>query len=245
VIGFWTRVRAVVGLVIATFDTLVFSILVLIAGFLNKQKAATKLITFWSDMVFRVFGIEVVTEGEENLPSQGGGIVVFNHQSHLDIPALCASTEKQIRFGAKVELFKIPFFGPAMRSIGTLPIARDNRSEVMRIYKDAARRFDEGILFILAPEGTRQSEPKIGRFKKGPFIFAVNAKVPIIPAVITGAYDVLPKKTLLINVGKWKRTIHVRYLQPVDTSQYDVRNIEPLVQKTRDMMVGAFGENRA
>ncbi|RYZ73863.1 MAG: 1-acyl-sn-glycerol-3-phosphate acyltransferase [Proteobacteria bacterium] len=235
-----TRVRAIFGLTFAILHTAFFSTLVFAAGFANKQKLATKIITFWAKLVFKVFGIEVVTSGEENLPAQSGGIIVFNHQSHFDITALCASTEKQIRFGAKIELFKIPIFGPAMRSVGTLPIARENRSEVMRIYEDAAKRFREGTLFILAPEGTRQPEPKIGRFKKGPFIFATNAKVPIIPAVIRGAYEVLPRKTMLINVGKWKRQIHVQYLPPIETSGYSSRDIEPLVQKTREQMVAAY-----
>lgn len=239
-VGTYTRLRAVIGLPIAITETAVFSSLVFAAGMLDRQKLATQIINVWARIACKIFGLEVVTSGEENLPANGGGIIVFNHQSHFDITALCASTEKQIRFGAKIELFKIPIFGPAMRSVGTLPIARENRTEVMRIYADAAKRFEQGTLFILAPEGTRQNEPKIGRFKKGPFIFAVNAKVPIIPAVIRGAYEVLPRKTMLINVGRWKRSIHVQYLPPIDTSGYTPREIEPLVQKTRDQMVAAF-----
>src|SRR5690606_17085370 len=110
-------------------------------------------------------------------------------------------TEKHIRFGAKIELFKIPFFGRAMRAVGTLPIARENRAGVFKIYKEAERQFSRDVIFVLAPEGTRQKEPRIGRFKKGPFIFAINARVPIIPAVLRGAHEVLPKKSLLVNVG--------------------------------------------
>lgn len=237
-----TGIRAIVGLVVATFNTLVFSTLVFISGLSGYQKVATQLIHFWANTVFTLFGIEVATKGEKYLPTEGGAILVFNHQSHFDIPALCVSTRKEIRFGAKVELFSIPVWGQAMRAIGTLPIARDNRAEVMRIYADAAKRFKENALFVLAPEGTRQKEPVIGRFKKGPFVFATNAGVPIIPVVIKGAHDVLPKKSIMINVGKWKRRIYIQYLPPIDTKGYNVRDIEPLVQATREQMVKAYAE---
>ena len=236
----FTFVRAVVGLIIGILDTIVFSTLVLIAGLSGQQALATRLISIWANFNFLVFGIDVVVTGEENLPAAGGGIIVFNHQSHFDITALCVSTRKQIRFGAKIELFKIPFFGIAMRAIGTLPIARDNRAGVMKIYAEAAKRFAQGTLFVLAPEGTRQPEPVIGRFKKGPFIFAVNAGVPVIPAVIKGAYEVFPKQTVLINVGRLKRTIHVQFLPAVSTAGHSVTEIDALVGPVREQMVTAF-----
>lgn len=236
----FTFMRAVVGLFVGILDTLLFSVFVLLSAAFGQQLLATRLISFWSRLNFAFLGIELLVEGEENLPSQGGGIVVFNHQSHFDITALCAATDKQIRFGAKIELFKIPFFGRAMRSIGTLPIARDNRSGVMKIYAEAAKRFAEGTLFVLAPEGTRQSEPVIGRFKKGPFIFALNAGVPVIPAVIKGAYEVLPKQTVLINVGRMKRVIHVRFLPPVSTQNYELARVDELVSHVRTQMASAF-----
>lgn len=236
----FTFCRAVIGLIFGIADTAFFSVLVLLSAVCGQQRLATRLISFWSKMNFAFFGIELLIEGEENLPDAGGGILVFNHQSHFDITALCAATDKQIRFGAKIELFKIPFFGRAMRSIGTLPIARDNRSGVMKIYAEAAKRFAEGTIFVLAPEGTRQSEPVIGRFKKGPFIFALNAGVPVIPAVIKGAYEVLPKQTVFINVGRMKRVIHVRFLPPVSTQAYELGRVDELAMHVRTQMASAF-----
>lgn len=235
-----TSIRAVIGLVIGITDTILWSIIVFIAAFMNQQKLATKLISIWARFNFFVFGIDLIVTGEENLPDTGGGIIVFNHQSHFDIPALCLSTEKQIRFGAKIELFKIPFFGPAMRAIGTLPIARDNRSGVMKIYAEAAKRFESGTLFVLAPEGTRQPEPVIGRFKKGPFIFAINAGVPLIPAVIKGAYEVFPKQTVMINVGKWRRKVYIEFLPAVSTKGTSAAEVDRVVATVRDQMVASF-----
>ena len=235
-----TYVRAVFGLVFNVLSTLFFSSVVFACGLLNKQRAATAAIRLWSWVSLTSFGVRLIVEGEENVPRAGGGIIVFNHQSHLDITSLALATEQQIRFGAKIELFSIPVFGAAMNSIGTLKISRDNRNEVLRIYREASRRFKEGILFVLAPEGTRQKEPRLGRFKKGPFIFAIEAGVPVVPAVIKGAFDVLPPSSVLINVGKWRRTIKVKFLKPIDSTQYTAESIEKLVEETRSRMSATF-----
>lgn len=235
-----TYVRAAFGLVFNILSTLFFSAIVFTLGFLGRQRAATAAIHLWSWVSLSSFGIRLVVEGEENIPRTGGGIIVFNHQSHLDIPALTLATKQQLRFGAKIELFSIPVFGAAMNSIGTLKIARDNRNEVLRIYREASARFEQGILFVLAPEGTRQREPRIGRFKKGPFVFALHAGVPIVPAVIKGAFEVLPPSTVMINLGKWRRTIRVKFLEPIDSKQYSTETLDKFVEETRSRMHATF-----
>lgn len=211
----FTLVRAIAAFVLLPLLTLYTSITVIIQGAFGRDEAITYQMWLWSRIVNWYFGIDVVAEGFEKIPASGGGILAFNHQSHFDIPAITGSSRRQVRYGAKIELYKIPFFGAAIRVAGCLPIARDNRKEVFRIYEDAAVKFEQGILYALAPEGTRQSEPHIAAFKKGPFIFAVNAKVPIVPIVIEGANRVLKKGKLLVNLGRMRRTIRVRVLDPI------------------------------
>lgn len=236
-----TYLRSFVGACFVVPYTLVMSLAVIAAGFAGRSRFATRLIRVWGCLVLFVFGIRVRARGEGHLPVAGGGIIVFNHQSHFDIPAVVVATKKDIRFGAKIELFKIPFFGAAMRAVGTLPIARDNRSEVLRIYQEAQARFEkEGTIFVLAPEGTRQLKPEIGRFKKGPFLFAVNAQVPVIPVVIHGANEVLPKNRLSVNVGKLSRTIEIEFLPPVPTRGMTPDSIEDVMQRVRADMVAAY-----
>lgn len=235
-----TRVRSMVGIVIASTMTVIASVLVIALSFLGRHETATWLIHHWARFCLRLFGIGVSVRGEGNLPAIGGGIVVFNHQSLFDIPVIMESTVKNIRFGAKIELFKIPFFGPAMRACGTLPIARENRSEVLKIYKAAETRFKMNTLFVLAPEGTRQKEPVIGRFKKGPFLFAINAGVPILPVVLKGTHAVLPKKSMHINVGRIYREISVEYLPPIPTQGLSPADVESVLEKARAGMVAAY-----
>lgn len=236
-----TYLRAILGSAVLIPFTAIYSIICVGFALLGCQNICSAMIYQWASLVLWTYGIRSEIKGEERLPESGGGIIVFNHQSLFDIPVLMTATRKHtIRFGAKIELFRIPFFGHAMRAVGTLPIARENRAAVMQVYKEAEDRCKSGTLFCLAPEGTRQEEPRIGRFKKGPFIFAMNAGVPLVPAVIKGAHDVLPKRSLKINVGQWSRTIKLEFLPPVPTQGIPPEDLDKLIDRVRTMMVEAY-----
>jgi 1-acyl-sn-glycerol-3-phosphate acyltransferase len=236
----FSHLRSAIGVPFLVMFTGVCSLFIFGTGLLNLQNLATHLIRGWAQVIFFYLGIRAEYRGAENFPAEGGGIVVFNHQSLLDIPALYMITEKKLRFGAKIELFRIPFFGAAMRSIGTLPIARQNRTEVLRIYREAEARFKENTIFVLAPEGTRQHEPRLGRFKKGPFLFAINGQVPVIPVVIRGAYEILPKGSWGINLGCWSRAVHIEVLPPVSTRGLKPSAVDALVDQVREEMALAY-----
>ena len=239
-IGLFTHLRSALGIAFNVPFTILVSLIVMTAGVANQPSVATRVMRFWAHVVLSIFGIHIRVVGEKNLPETGGGIIVFNHQSHLDIPSLMRATDKNIRFGAKIELFRIPFFGPAMRKVGTLPIARDNRNEVLKIYREAEARLKENTIFVLAPEGTRQKEPKLGRFKKGPFLFAINAQVPVFPAVIRGAHTVLPKNSYGINLGALSRTIDIELLPPFPTTGLTPNDVTSLMERVREAMHNAF-----
>lgn len=170
----------------------------------------------WSTIICRMYNVKVEVHGAENIP-QGGALILFNHSSFFDIFALIKAIHG-VRFGAKAELFKIPLFGQALRALGHLRIARDNRDEVFKIYEEAKVRFSEGEKFCLSPEGGRfYSKESLAKFKSGPFIFAISAEALVVPTVIIGAYEVWPKGSLLANWNRWNRVIHVHILQPIST----------------------------
>jgi 1-acyl-sn-glycerol-3-phosphate acyltransferase len=254
-IWIFTLVRAFGAFVFLPALTLLTSVTVIAYGVIGRDEDITYHMWLWSRIVNWYFGVYVIADGFEKIPENGGGILAFNHQSHFDIPAITGSSRKLVRYGAKIELFKIPFFGSAIRVAGCLPIARDNRKEVFRIYEDAAKKFKQGIVYALAPEGTRQREPVIGPFKKGPFIFAVNSGVPIIPVVVEGANRVLQKSKLLVNLGCLRRTVLVRVLDPIyidDSLSVEASSLGAasssspavldLLERTRAKMIAAYAE---
>lgn len=182
----------------------------------NRRRIDNWIMTTWGNVSCKIFNVELKVFGLENMKRGQGAVLLFNHSSFMDILAICG-TLYNVRFGAKIELFKIPVFGACMRRFGTLPIARGNREEVFKVYEEAKVRFARGERFALSPEGGRFHSEELLPFKAGPFVFGINSQVPLIPVVIKGAYDVWPKGKILANSDRWKRTIEVHVLEAVPT----------------------------
>jgi 1-acyl-sn-glycerol-3-phosphate acyltransferase len=195
----------------------------------NRREFDDIVLCWWGRISCLMFGVAVKAEGLENIPP-GGGVFIFNHTSFFDIFAMVGYLPS-LRFGAKIELFSIPFFGRAMHRVGILPIARKNREQVFKVYKEAEARLHSGERIALAPEGTRQfREDRLGHFKAGPFVFAIGAQVPIVPVVIRNASHILPKNSFLPNLGTWSRHITLTVLPALDTKNLTVED-RPTLQK--------------
>jgi 1-acyl-sn-glycerol-3-phosphate acyltransferase len=205
---------------------------------------------FLQDLVIRTwawcslypFGVRWHFEGLENVPKTQGFLYLFNHQSHFDIPVCYVGLPRSMRFGAKIELYRIPIFGSVLRRAGSLPIARQNRDEVFKVYEAAKMRVAKGEVFILAPEGTRQETPVIGPFKKGPFILAVGAEMPIVPVVLYGVHDVLPKGQLLICAKRRRQQVWAKVLPAIETKGRSLDEVDALAGLVREQMVEAYAE---
>lgn len=124
-----------------------------------------------------------------------------------------------------------------MKVVGVLPIDRGNRQKVMKVYEQAASRVEKGECFALAPEGTRQPEPQLGPFKRGPFEFAINAGMDIVPVLMAGTFAVLPRNSLWLNQGKWHRTVLMEILPRISTSDFTIENVDKLQETVRNQMV--------
>lgn len=233
--------RSLFGALLFILHTLLTCLTVIFLGVLKARKAQDKVVQIWGRLGLWYFGVRPHVSGLENLQDRGV-IYLFNHQSHLDICLMHAMVPDSFRFGAKIELFKIPIFGRAMLMSGALPIARQNRNEVFRVYREAEKRIEAGESFILAPEGTRQKQPEIGPFKKGPFFFAMGAKAPVQPVMMKGVFDALPKTQLLPNTDRWTRDVYLRLGEPFETANLSSENLDGFVQEVREYMVKEYAQ---
>lgn len=216
---FLTLLRSIVITLLFPFTVIAIGPFAILGHYaFHNRRLDDAIISFWARLCCRMAGVEVVIVGRENIPSSGC-LFLFNHTSFFDVFAL-AGYIRQLRFGAKAELFKIPIFAHAMRAVGTLPIARNNRDEVYKVYEEAKQRFANGEQFALSPEGGRFYGPELSPFKAGPFIFAMSAGVPVVPVVITGAYEALPKGAFLFNKDHWRHTVRIEILAPIETAPY-------------------------
>ncbi|MDP9206221.1 MAG: 1-acyl-sn-glycerol-3-phosphate acyltransferase [Gemmatimonadota bacterium] len=196
-----------------------------------------KVPRWWSSAVLWVVGIKVRVHGMENA---GGGephIFASNHVSWFDVPAL-AKVLPRYKFVAKAELFKVPIFGPAMRSAGMIEIQRENRKAALGAYDVAAERIKAGNSVVVFPEGTRGHAYPLRPFKKGPFVLAIAAGVPIVPIIVHGTIEIMRKGSLWAHPG----TIDIHLLEPVSTSGVDYDHREALMQTVRTRMADAMRE---
>jgi len=222
--------------------TLLFPLTVIVIGpaaivghyLFNNRKLDDYFVCLWGRVCCAISGVDVIIDGKDNIPA-GGCLFLFSHTSFFDVFAL-AGYLPGVRFGAKAELFRIPIFSNAIRALGTLPIARNNRDEVYKIYDEAKTRLANGEKFALSPEGGRFYGQQLAPFKAGPFVFAISAGAPIVPVVILGAYEVLPKSTFLFNKDRFFQTIHLKILKPIETKGFTLEARKDLQKLVYDRM---------
>lgn len=233
--------RTILLFLTAAAVTVFLGFAVIIAGLLGvKDKPGgiyDKAPRWWSSAVLWAVGIKVRVHGTENVQSGEPHIFASNHVSWFDVPAL-AKVLPRYKFVAKAELFKVPIFGSAMRAAGMVEIQRENRKAAFGAYDVAAERIRSGNSVVVFPEGTRGHAYPLRPFKKGPFVMAIAAGVPIMPVIVHGTIEIMPKGSLRAQPG----TIDIHLLQPVSTTGVDYDHREALMQTVRNRMANAMRE---
>jgi 1-acyl-sn-glycerol-3-phosphate acyltransferase len=173
-------------------------------------------------------------------PKNRATLIVCNHTSLFDIPlSFAAFPHHSMRMLAKKELLRVPFFGRGL-SVSEFPsIDRHNRQQAIQDLKKIRTLMESGILIWVAPEGTRSKNGKLGPFKKGAFITAIEAQAIIIPIGIKGASDILPPKSLNLNLNQ-RAEVHIG--QPIDSTRYTLENKDELIHEVRESMLALLGE---
>ncbi len=133
--------------------------------------------------------------GVENVPREGGALLVSNHQSFLDPPAVGIALGRPVYYVARSSLFRVPLVGWFLRKQHGMPIERGKGDlGAIRAAVELVRR---GALLVLFPEGTRTRDGSVGAFQPGFAMVASLARVPIVPAAIDGAFEAWPRSRRL------------------------------------------------
>jgi 1-acyl-sn-glycerol-3-phosphate acyltransferase len=159
--------------------------------------------------------------GERHIGHGEARIYVSNHVSWYDVFAL-ASIIPRYRFVAKKELRKVPLFGAAAAQVAAIYIDRRNRGAAFDAYQAAARQVRDGLSVAVYPEGTRGRSYELRPFKKGPFVLAIAAQVPVVPVVVFGTREIQRKGEIRVRSGD----VELTFLEPVPTAglHYDDRD---------------------
>ena len=234
--------RTALTMVTAAVMTTVLGSIVLIASALKIPHRPGSIYDraprIWSRAILWAGGVKITVHGRERIPdaaTSASFIFTSNHVSLFDIPSL-VSALPQHYFVAKTELFKIPVFGPGIRAVGTIPIERANQKSAFGSYTVAADRIRSGSSVVVFPEGTRGLSYEIRQFKKGPFVLAIQAGVPIIPCIVHGTIEVLPKKSLMLHPGR----VDVHILDPIPTAGLTYDDRAALAERVNARMTEAM-----
>ncbi len=231
--------RTMLTMIVVVVLTLVFVVVLFASLLLRVPRRAgglyERIPRIWAGAVLWAAGVTVIVHGREHLGAGGPFIFTSNHVSLFDILALVVTLPHHY-FVAKAELFEIPIFGPGIRVVGAIPIQRDNQKAALGAYDIAVGRVREGASVVVFPEGTRGTSYPIRPFKKGPFVFALNAGVPIVPCIVSGTIEVLPKKSILIRPGP----IQVHILEQIPTAGLTYTDRDALASHVHDVMAAAM-----
>jgi 1-acyl-sn-glycerol-3-phosphate acyltransferase len=160
----------------------------------------------WSRAILATTGVRVRVQGLEHLDPARSYVFAANHQSIYDIPVVFAAIPFQLRIVAKASLGRIPFLGWHLHRTGHLLV--DRRNPGPDIVRKMKRLVSEAHSLIVFPEGTRSADGTIGRFRKGTFLVAIDAQLPVVPVRIEGSRHVMRKGRLTVRRGDVTLTVH-------------------------------------
>ena len=183
-------------------------------------------------------GMRVVVEGRERLEDVRNTVVMSNHVSLLDAPVLFQVLGVDLRAVAKKEVFKLPFLHRCLRYAGFIEVDRSNREQAARAIQAAVVSLRQGHCFLIFPEGTRSPDGRLGPFKKGGFVVAMDATSRILPVVLSGVHERMPRGSFRIRPG----TIRLKVLDPVEAGSYSYDTREELMAEVRGRMAAALAD---
>ncbi len=168
----------------------------------------------WARLGLWLAGVRVEATGQENVPAGVPVIFMSNHQGNFDILALLLVVPRKFAWIAKEELFRIPVFGHSMARAGYIPLDRSDGRRALKSMDAAAAKIRNGASVVIFPEGTRSLDGNLLPFKRGGFLVAARAGVPIIPVTIDGSRQINPPPRIERHPG----TIKVRFGEPIVTA---------------------------
>lgn len=164
-------------------------LMILFVPLFKKFKQDHQLRAITSKIILKFSGVKVELEGE---PANGVQMFILNHQSMLDIMLLevaVALKNINIVWVAKLELFKLKYFGLALSLTNMIEVDREDKSGIIKLFRDVKDRVDNNRVVAIFPEGTRNLNDKFLPFKAG-------------ASLVANKYNLKVQPILLVNSGK-------------------------------------------
>ncbi|HSJ98033.1 MAG TPA: lysophospholipid acyltransferase family protein [Myxococcota bacterium] len=183
----------------------------------------------------------VVVRGRERIRPDETYVMVANHLSLLDILVLFRLF-RHFKWVSKIENFKIPCIGWNMRLNRYIPLRRGDRASVVQMMAVCEETLAEGNSIMMFPEGTRSVTGELKEFKTGAFELALKTRRPILPIVLAGTSNALPKRGFVL---QGRHPIVVTVLDPIPPERFEGLSPKELTEQVRGVIAAAQAVARA
>jgi 1-acyl-sn-glycerol-3-phosphate acyltransferase len=184
----------------------------------------------WAWLIVKTTGVRVRVAGLEHVDPSRSYVVAANHQSIYDIPILFTVLPLQLRIVAKDSLGRIPFLGWHLQRTGHLLI--DRKHPGAGILKRMAALVRAARSLIVFPEGTRSADGRVGRFKGGIFLLAIDSSLPVLPISVARSRFVMAKGRLLVCPEEVVVTVHA----PMATTGISREQAREFAEQVREVV---------
>jgi 1-acyl-sn-glycerol-3-phosphate acyltransferase len=231
---------------LAISSILLFPIALLIwaltAPFDPRRRLLHRFTCFWASLYTwfnPAWPVEIV--GREKIRPEATYVMVANHQSLLDILVLFRIFA-HFKWVSKIENFRVPFIGWNMSLNRYIKLKRGDRESVVRMMKECLETLGRGNSIMMFPEGTRSPDGRLRAFKPGAFELARSARTPILPIVLDGTANALPKHGFVL---QGRHQIRITILDEIPPDAFAGISVEELTERVRSLIAGRLGESAA
>lgn len=223
------------------FFPLTFIVWLLVLPFDRDRMITHRMLMYQSFIISHLLPIwKINTEGRNKAIRGTTYVIISNHQSILDI-LLINCLRYRFKWVSKIENNRVPVLGWYLKMADYLTVDRDDKESKEKMVEEAFACLKKGISIMLFPEGTRSADGQIGFFKRGAFQLAISARISILPVLIDGSGNVLPKHGFIF--GGF-HNITIRVLDPVPPESFVSDDCDELALNFRQMFTSALRDLR-
>lgn len=171
---------------------------------------------YWAKACCWLSLVRVKVSGRENIDPSTSYVFVANHQGAYDIFAIYGFLGHNFKWMMKKGLMKFPVVGLSCKVAGQIFVDNSSPTAIRKTMEKAEKTLQGGMSLVVFPEGSRTFTGKMGMFHKGAYQLSMEFGLPVVPVTIDGAYDVLPRTSMVPHWGTIKLTIHKPIEAPAD-----------------------------
>ena len=209
------------------------------APFDRRRVLLHRFTCFWASLytwLNPAWPVQVI--GREKIRPGVAYVMVANHQSLLDILVLFRLF-RHFKWVSKIENFRVPFIGWNMSLNRYIKLRRGDRASIAKMMQACEEALASGSSIMMFPEGTRSMDGRLRPFKPGAFALAQRMAVPLLPIVLEGTGNALPKRGFVL---QGRHEIRIRVLEEISRDAIAAAELNELVEGVRDRFALELGE---